>query len=218
MTEQSFQPEHFARLDDSADPLFYSEPRKVVHIDEPAIATVAQFFRDTLPAHGVILDLMSSWRSHWPADLPKQRLAGLGLNAAEMADHPALDDYVVHDLNADPHLPFESDTFDAVVVTVSIQYMTRPVDVFRDVNRILKPGGLLAVIYSNRMFPTKAVAIWRMLNDREHADLIATYFRHAGHFVGLEAQSHAPPTAAYTDPVYVVMARKAEASTSSSPP
>jgi SAM-dependent methyltransferase len=218
MAEQSFQPEHFARLDDSADPLFYSEPRKVVHIDEPAIATVAQFFRDTLPAHGVILDLMSSWRSHWPADLPKQRLAGLGLNAAEMADNPDLDDYVVHDLNADPHLPFESDTFDAVVVTVSIQYMTRPVDVFRDVNRILKPGGLLAVIYSNRMFPTKAVAIWRMLNDREHADLIATYFRHAGHFVGLEAQSHAPPTAAYTDPVYVVMARKAEASTSSSPP
>jgi SAM-dependent methyltransferase len=213
MAEQSFQPEHFARLDESADPLFYSEPRKVVHIDEPAIATVAQFFRDTLPPHGVTLDLMSSWRSHWPGDLPKQRLAGLGLNAEEMADNPDLDDYVVHDLNADPNLPFESDTFDAVVVTVSIQYMTRPVDVFRDVNRILKPGGLFAVIYSNRMFPTKAVAIWRMLNDREHADLIATYFRHAGNFVDLQAQSHTPPAVAYTDPIYVVMARKAEAAT-----
>ena len=213
MAEQSFQPEHFARLDESADPLFYSEPRKVVHIDEPAIATVAQFFRDTLPPHGVILDLMSSWRSHWPSDLPKQRLAGLGLNAEEMADNPDLDDYVVHDLNADPHLPFESDTFDAVVVTVSIQYMTRPVDVFREVNRILKPGGLFAVIYSNRMFPTKAVAIWRMLNDREHADLIAAYFRHAGNFVDLQAQSHTPPAVAYTDPIYIVMARKAEAAT-----
>ena len=213
MAEQSFQPEHFARLDESADPLFYSEPRKVVHIDEPAIATVAQFFRDTLPPHGVVLDLMSSWRSHWPGDLPKQRLAGLGLNAEEMADNPDLDDYVVHDLNADPHLPFESDTFDAVVVTVSIQYMTRPVDVFREVNRILKPGGLFAVIYSNRMFPTKAVAIWRMLNDREHADLIAAYFRHAGNFVDLQAQSHTPPAVAYTDPIYIVMARKAEAAT-----
>jgi SAM-dependent methyltransferase len=213
MAEQSFQPEHFARLDESADPLFYSEPRKVVHIDEPAIATVAQFFRDTLPPHGVVLDLMSSWRSHWPGDLPKQRLAGLGLNAEEMADNPDLDDYVVHDLNADPHLPFESDTFDAVVVTVSIQYMTRPVDVFREVNRILKPGGLFAVIYSNRMFPTKAVAIWRMLNDREHADLIAAYFRHAGNFVDLQAQSHSPPAVAYTDPIYIVMARKAEAAT-----
>ena len=213
MAEQSFQPEHFARLDESADPLFYSEPRKVVHIDEPAIATVAQFFRDTLPPYGVILDLMSSWRSHWPGDLPKQRLAGLGLNAEEMADNPDLDDYVVHDLNADPHLPFEPDTFDAVVVTVSIQYMTRPVDVFREVNRILKPGGLFAVIYSNRMFPTKAVAIWRMLNDREHADLIAAYFRHAGNFVDLQDQSHTPPAVAYTDPIYVVMARKAEAAT-----
>jgi SAM-dependent methyltransferase len=213
MAEQSFQPEHFARLDESADPLFYSEPRKVVHIDEPAIATVAQFFRDTLPPHGVVLDLMSSWRSHWPGDLPKQRLAGLGLNAEEMADNPDLDDYVVHDLNADPHLPFEPDTFDAVVVTVSIQYMTRPVDVFREVNRILKPGGLFAVIYSNRMFPTKAVAIWRMLNDREHADLIAAYFRHAGNFVDLQAQSHTPPAVAYTDPIYIVMARKAEAAT-----
>jgi hypothetical protein len=214
MAEPSFQPEHFARLDESADPLFYSEPRKVVHIDEPAIATVAQFFRDTLPPHGVILDLMSSWRSHWPGDLPKQRLAGLGLNAEEMANNPDLDDYVVHDLNADPNLPFESDTFDAVVVTVSIQYMTRPVDVFREVNRILKPGGLFAVIYSNRMFPTKAVAIWRMLNDREHADLIAAYFRHAGNFVDLQAQSCTPPAVAYTDPIYVVMARKGEAVTS----
>jgi SAM-dependent methyltransferase len=98
-----------------------------------------------------------------------------------------------------------------VVVTVSIQYITRPVDVFREVNRILKPGGLFAVIYSNRMFPTKAVAIWRMLNDREHADLIAAYFRHAGNFVDLQAQSHTPPAVAYTDPIYVVMARKAEA-------
>jgi SAM-dependent methyltransferase len=213
MAEQSFQPEHFARLDESADPLFYREARKVVHIDEPAIATVAQFFRDALPSDGVILDLMSSWRSHWPSDLPKQRLAGLGLNAEEMRDNPDLDDYVVHDLNADPNLPFESDTFDAVVVTVSIQYMTRPVDVFRDVHRILKPGGLFAVIYSNRMFPTKAVAIWRMLNDQEHADLIATYFRHAGHFVDLQAQSHTPPAVAYSDPIYVVMARKAEAAT-----
>jgi ubiquinone/menaquinone biosynthesis C-methylase UbiE len=131
-----------------------------------------------------------------------------------MRDNPDLDDYVVHDLNADPNLPFESDTFDAVVVTVSIQYMTRPIDVFREVNRILKPGGLFAVIYSNRMFPTKAVAIWRMLDDREHAALIASYFRQAGNFVGLEAQSHAPPVAAYTDPVYVVMARKAEAAAS----
>jgi SAM-dependent methyltransferase len=209
MNEQPFRPEYFTRLDDDADPLFYSMPRKVVHIDAEAIAAVQQFFRETLPADGVILDLMSSWRSHWPADLPKQRLLGLGLNAEEMADNPDLDDYVVHDLNANPRLPFADETFDAVVLTVSVQYLTAPIAVFQDVNRILRPGGLFAVIFSNRMFPTKAVAIWRMLNDHQHAELVSAYFQHAGNFVDLERQDRTPFALTYTDPVYVVMARKA---------
>jgi hypothetical protein len=209
MDQQPFQPEHFARLDDEPDPLFYSMPRKVVHIDEAAIAAVQQFFRETLPADGVILDLMSSWRSHWPADLPKQCLLGLGLNTEEMADNPDLDDYVVHDLNTDPRLPFTDETFDAVVLTVSVQYLTAPIAVFRDVNRVLRPGGLFAVIFSNRMFPTKAVAIWRALNDHQHAELITAYFHHAGNFVGVETQDRTPFALTYTDPVYVVMGRKA---------
>ncbi len=209
MAEHPFTPEHFARLDDDPDPLFYTQPRKVVHIDDHAIAAVEQFFRDTFPANGVILDLMSSWRSHWPADLSKQKLVGLGLNAEEMADNPALDDYVVHDLNADPHLPFEDEMFDAVVVTVSIQYIIQPIAVFQEVNRILRPGGLFAVIFSNRMFPTKAVAVWRALDDQQHGELIAAYFAQAGHFVELEAQDRTPFAPTYTDPLYVVMARKA---------
>ena len=213
MAESPFMPEHFARLDDDPDAEFYDMARKVVHIDDDAIAAVAQFFRDVLPRDGVILDLMSSWRSHWPSDLPKQRLAGLGMNAEEMADNPDLDDFVIHDLNANPQLPFEEATFDAVVVTVSIQYMTQPVAVFREVNRILKPSGLFAVIFSNRMFPTKAVAIWRSLNDEQHAQLIAAYFNQAGNYVEVKAQDRTPQASDYTDPVYVVMARKAELST-----
>jgi len=212
MSESLFLPEHFARLDESPDPDFYDMPRKVVHIDDHAIAAIKQFFRDTLPTDGVILDLMSSWRSHWPRALSKQQLVGLGMNAEEMSENPDLDDFVIHDLNANPQLPFEDATFDAVVVTVSIQYMTRPVDVFREVNRILKPSGLFAVIFSNRMFPTKAVAIWRSLNDRQHAELIAAYFQQAGNFTAIEAQDRTPQVSDYTDPVYVVMARKAEPS------
>jgi len=209
MTESPCRPEHFARLDDDADTLFYSMPRKVVHIDETAIAAVKQFFRETLPADGVILDLMSSWRSHWPDGFPKQRLVGLGLNAEEMADNPDLDAYVVHDLNAVPRLPFEDDTFDAVVLTVSVQYLTQPILVFRDVNRILRPGGPFAVIFSNRMFPTKAVAIWRALNDQQHSELVAAYFHHASNFVDLATQNRTPFGLTYNDPVYIVMARKA---------
>jgi SAM-dependent methyltransferase len=208
--ELPFLPEHFGRLDEDPDPLFYTMPRKVVHIDDEAIAAVQEFFRDMLPANGHILDLFSSWRSHWPADLPKQRLVGIGLNAEEMADNPDLDEYVVHDVNADPHLPFADDTFDATVITVSIQYVTQPIAVFREVRRILRPGALFAVIFSNRMFPTKAVALWRSMDDRQHIDLVASYFHYATGFEDIKAFNRTPSFAlTYTDPVYVVMARKA---------
>ncbi len=207
--DQPFRPEHFARVDESSDRLFYSLPRKVVHIDDAAIAAVKQLFCEVLPPHGVVLDLMSSWRSHWPEGFPKQRLIGLGLNAEEMADNPDLDAYVVHDVNADQQLPFEAALFDAAVLTVSVQYLIKPIETFQEVNRILKPGGLFIVIFSNRMFPTKAVAIWRGLNDRQHAALVASYFQHAGNFEGVDVQDRTPSSTEYTDPVYVVLARKA---------
>jgi SAM-dependent methyltransferase len=184
-------------------------PRKVVHIDEAAIAAIKQGLPEVLPANGVVLDLLSSWRSHWPQGFPKQRLVGLGLNAEEMADNPDLDAYVVHNVNTTPQLPFEDATFDAAVLTVSIQYITQPVAVFQEVGRILRPGGPFVVIFSNRMFPTKAVAIWRMLDDQKHVDLVAAYFHYAGTFVDVKAHNWSP--SAYTDPVYVVLAHKAGA-------
>ncbi len=209
MLQLPFPPEYFARLDESPDPDFFDMPRKVVHIDDNAIAAVKQFFCDTLPANGTILDLMSSWRSHWPQTMHKQQLMGLGMNAEEMSENPDLDDFIIHDLNANPQLPFEDNMFDAVVVTVSIQYMTQPVEVFREVHRMLKSNGLFAVIFSNRMFPTKAVAIWRSLDDRQHTELIRTYFQQAGGFTAIDTQNRTPEASRYTDPVYVVMARKA---------
>ena len=209
MNEPPFQPDDFARLDGTPDPLFYVEPRKVVHIDPAACVAVGDFLFDAVPPGSEVLDLLSSWRSHWPSKLPKRRLVGLGLNAEEMADNPDLDDFVVHDLNAVPRLPFGDASFDAAVITVSIQYLTRPVAVFRDVHRVLRVGGLFAILYSNRMFPTKAVAVWRRLNDRQHADLIAAYFREAGGFIDLEARNCSPPFPSGGDPLYVVMARKA---------
>lgn len=209
MSDSLFQPDDFVRLDDSPDPLFYVEPRKVVHIDSAACNAVADFLLDAVPPGAEVLDLLSSWRSHWPSELAKRRLVGLGLNAEEMADNPDLDDFVVHDVNTLPRLPFDDASFDAVVITVSIQYLTQPVAVFRDVHRVLRAGGLFAVIYSNRMFPTKAVAIWRRLNDRQHADLIAAYFRESGGFVDLEVRNCSPPFPPGSDPLYVVTARKA---------
>ncbi|MGE3542220.1 MAG: class I SAM-dependent methyltransferase [Candidatus Tectimicrobiota bacterium] len=212
--EPPFRPEFFARLDEEPDTLFYAMPRKVVHIDEAAIAAIQRFLPEVLPAAGVVLDLMSSWRSHWPEGFPKHRLVGLGLNAEEMADNPDLDAYVVHNVNETPRLPFEDATFDAVIMTVSIQYVTRPLELFQDVRRILRPDGPFVVIFSNRMFPYKAVAVWRMLDDRQHIDLVASYFHYAGGFRTVKAYDRTPqallPGAEYTDPVYIVVGTKGE--------
>jgi hypothetical protein len=207
---RAFPPEDFRRQDEADDRLFYTEPRLLVHIDEPAIEVIGRYLGDQLPQNGVILDLLSSWRSHLPSDLPKQRLVGLGLNDVEMTENPQLDDYVVHDVNADPVLPFAGETFDAVLITVSIQYLVKPVEVFREVNRVLKPGGSFHVIYSNRMFPTKAVAIWQSLNDAQHGQLIGAYFALSNGWARPQAWNISPKLEQPSDPVYVVAAGKSD--------
>ena len=143
-----FDPRYFRREDETPDAEFYAEPRMTVHIDDDAIAAVTQVYRDLLPAGGEVLDLMSSWRSHLPADVPFARVVGLGMNAAEMAENPQLDEFVVHDLNADPRLPFPDASFDGCCITVSVQYLLQPVEVFREVNRVLRPGAPFVLTYS----------------------------------------------------------------------
>ena len=224
-----FSPFDFQRQDESDDSLFYREPRLVVHIDDKAIATIGELFKEVFSpwiSHGsvptpespadqssemgkkVILDLMSSWRSHWPPGFPKPRMVGLGLNAVEMRENPDLDEHVVHDVNKDPRLPFDDTTFDAAVITVSIQYLVRPVEVFQDVNRILKPGGAFLVIFSNRMFFTKAVRIWTVSNDDYKMGLVTSYFQDAGNYEDIRGMCRNRGRDYHEDPVYVVMARK----------
>ena len=218
-----FTPEHFGRTDESDDSLFYQQPRRVMHIDEQAIDSIGELFRDvfapdksavavsegSVGADGpAILDLLSSWRSHWPRGLPKSRMVGLGLNAVEMEKNPDLDEHIVHDVNKDPTLPFEDGTFDGVVISVSIQYLTRPIEVFKDVNRVLKPGAPFVVTFSNRMFFTKAVRIWTLGDDEQHMRIVATYFHHAGNYEDIRGTCRNPDRGTYDDPLYVVMARK----------
>ena len=201
-------PGPFGREDESDDRLFYAQPRLVVHVDEFAIEAITGYFGRVLPRCGVILDLMSSWRSHIPEELRTKKLVGLGLNAVEMAENPALDETVVHNINADPKLPFDDASFDAVVITVSIQYVVRPSEVFVHVNRVLKNTGSIHVVYSNRMFPTKAVAIWKALDDAGRAQLIASYFQHSGGWKPAETIDISNRQELYADPVYVVRASK----------
>ena len=203
-------PAAFARIDETDDRLFYAEPRIVTHIDDNAITAIKEFFDQTLPRNATILDLMSSAFSHLPEGFPAQRIVGLGLNVVELQVNPVLDEYVIHDLNANPTLPFDDEEFAAVIMTVSMQYLTKPVEVFREVHRILQPGSPFIVIFSNRLFPTKAVYIWRATSDAEHAELVQHYFRLAGGYTEITFLDCTPQTDGYTDPVYIVMANKCE--------
>ena len=205
-----YPPEYFQRVDESNDSLFYSFPRLVVHIDQQAIEAVGSLFRDLIPEHAVVLDLMSSWRSHWPEGHPKNRMVGLGLNASEMADNPDLDEYIIHDLNQDLALPFEDESFDAVVLTVSAQYLTRPVETFDQVNRVLRNGGVFIVTFSNRMFPTKAVQIWRESTDQGRMDLVTSYMETAGNFGEVRSGFVNPDNSPPADPMFAVVGRKGE--------
>ena len=199
-------PEHFRRVDESEDSLFYREARLVTHIDDRAIDAVSKFYGELIAPGSLVLDLMSSWISHLPRDLELAGVAGLGMNAAELDENPVLTARVVQDLNAEPALPWEIATFDAAICTVSVQYLTSPPAVFVEVGRVLKPGAPFAVAYSNRCFPTKAVAIWQSLNSREHAELIGLYFRLSGQFERAQAFDVSPGPG--SDPMFVVVGKK----------
>lgn len=195
----------FRRIDESDDALFYSFPRFVVHIDDWAIKTIGEIFQQRLPRQAELLDLMSSWRSHLPSGLDPAGVTGLGLNRAEMEDNPALTEIVVHNLNREPRTSFHDAEFDGAIVTVSVQYMTRPVEIFAEVGRVLKPGAPFIVTYSNRMFPTKAVAIWQTLDDFDRSKLVARYFMESGAFEKIDFISRAGPTDPPSDPIWAVV-------------
>jgi SAM-dependent methyltransferase len=207
--DHPFTPDLFARADESDDALFYAMARKVVHLDEPAIAAVSGFFAENLPPDGELLDLMASWRSHLPKRLQAKRVVGLGMNAEEMSDNPDLDEFVVHDLNRDPELPFREGEFDGAMLTVSVQYLTRPIDVFRSVAGCLRPAAPFIVVVSHRCFPTKAVKIWHQCQTmRERMELGMAYFSFAGGFNDVLGVDLRPSVPAGEDPVRAIIGRR----------
>ena len=201
-----FPADWFRRQDEAPDTEFYSEPRLVVHIDDATIEAIRVYLGDGLPSDGVVLDLMSAWRSHLPEGYAG-RVIGLGMNSVELKENPQLTASVVHDLNANPVMPLPGEGFDAAYVVVSVQYMTRPLEIFADVWRVLKPGATFHVIFSTRMFPTKAVAIWQaMPQPQKRGELIGAYFGASGKWSQPEFLDRTADL--YADPVYVVRATK----------
>lgn len=183
--------EAFAKQDKTPDSLFYAEPRFVTHIDDAAVEAVTDLYQAFLPPGGRILDLMSSWVSHLPDGVAYSAVVGHGLNDRELGANPRLTERFVQDLNVDPILPLEIASFDAALICVGVQYLQDPVAVLREVARVLVPGAPMIITFSNRCFPTKAVAIWRAVSGEDHARLVALYLRHAG-FSAIEARAIRP--------------------------
>ena len=198
-------PEAFRRADESPDRQFYAVPRLVTHIDRAAVAAVTDLYREHVPEGGAVLDLMSSWVSHLPPEAEYGRVAGLGMNAEELRANPRLTEWTVQSLNDEPALPYDDAAFDAALCCVSVQYLTRPAEVFAEVARVLRPGAPFVVTFSNRCFPTKAVLAWRSLDDAGHAALVSSYFDAAAGFDAPDVAVHRP---AHGDPLIAVVARR----------
>ena len=190
----------FHRQDDSADEAFYSSPRMVNHIDDATINEITRFYQETLKPEDELLDLMSSWVSHLPKDVTYRKVTGLGMNLDELNANARLNQALVHNLNKTPVLPFSDTSFNAVMIVVSIQYLTRPFEVFEEIQRVLKPGGRCIVSMSHRLFPTKAIYAFQTLAPQDRVQLVQEYMRQGG-LSEIEFIDRSPDKA---DPLWII--------------
>jgi SAM-dependent methyltransferase len=191
----------FAREDEAPDEDFYRDPRFTTHIDDATIVALTNYYREVLKPSDRVLDLMSSWISHLPNEIRYRHVAGLGMNEQELARNPRLDRYCVQNLNVTPVLPFEDDAFDAVLMAVSVQYLTRPFEVFGDIGRVLATGGKCIVSMSHRLFPTKAIYAFHVLPPADRCRLVGTYMHRSGRLTDIEVHDRSPANA---DPLWIV--------------
>ncbi len=180
MSDEPLSPALFAKDDPSDDALFYRPARLVTHIDERAIAALTARYAEAIPPGSRVLDLLSSWVSHLPADLALSEVVGHGMNAEELRANPQLTRWFVQDLNCNPLLPLGDAPFDAALACVGVQYLQRPLEVFAELRRVLAPGGIVIVSFSNRCFPTKAIAAWLQLDMAGQAALVRLYLERSG--------------------------------------
>jgi SAM-dependent methyltransferase len=209
-------PDQRSKLDASNDTSFYSYPRLVTHVDEGFIQQLTDLYRERLKPNTRIFDMMSSWVSHLPDDVAFDYVEGHGMNAEELAKNSRLNHYFVQNLNQDPKLPLPDQSFDAVLNTVSVQYLQYPEAVFTEIHRILKPNGIAIISFSNRMFYEKAIAAWRENSESGRVELVKRYFKSVPGFSepeGMARRSQAPAIlqmlgVAGGDPFYAVIATR----------
>jgi SAM-dependent methyltransferase len=184
------RPNQRLKLDDTDDKLFYAYPRFVTHVDEGFIQQLTDLYRQRLQPDTRILDMMSSWVSHLPSEMQFAHIEGHGLNAEELARNRRLNHYFVQNLNENPQLPLPEQEFDAVLNCVSVQYVQYPEALFSEIHRILKPGGIAIISFSNRMFFQKAIQAWRDASEATRVELVKRYFTSVPGFTEPEVIVH----------------------------
>ncbi|MEM6614844.1 MAG: methyltransferase domain-containing protein [Cyanobacteria bacterium P01_C01_bin.72] len=210
------RPEQRDKLDISNDLNFYDSPRFVTHVDDGFIERLTNLYQTELEPNSRILDLMSSWVSHLPETMEFAHVEGHGMNEEELAKNPRLNHYFVQNLNQNPKLPSEDADFDAVLITVSVQYLQYPEAVLSEIYRVLKPNGVVIISFSNRMFYQKAIAAWRDGTDTDRVNLVRRYFQSVDGFSQPQVIVHQPPLPGFLqmlglaggDPFYALVARK----------
>lgn len=215
---EMLQPQQRTKLDDTDDTSFYAFPRLVTHVDQRFIDQLTNLYRKRLQANTRILDLMSSWVSHLPEEIEFAHVEGHGLNGEELAKNPRFNHYFWQNLNTNLQLPFPDQDFDAVLIAVSVQYLQYPEAIFSEIYRILKPGGICIVSFSNRMFYQKAIAAWREGTDISRVALVKRYFQSVAGFSKPEVIAHTSTIPmmlqmlgfASADPFYAVIAQRLE--------
>jgi SAM-dependent methyltransferase len=219
--DETFADSDFRRLDSSPDSLFYAEPRLVEHIDVPAQKAMEAFYRKFLDQVAAkrqksqqqldILDCCSSWVSHLPSECTSgrraERIAGLGMNAVELEANPQLTEWVVRDLNATPSLPYADKSFDAIVLALSIDYLISPVKIMQEASRVLREGGSIAVVISNRVFLSKCVGRWSGSDDIDHIIYVGACMHQAPGLSPAKAYDLSPHPKR-GDPLYAIVAAK----------
>lgn len=213
--EWPFRETDFFRSDSNDDGWVYKVPHLVYHIDEPAVASLTQYYRKNIPPRSDLLDICSSWVSHYPLEFPTtmKSIKATGMSGMELGFNDQLTGgYETKDLNEDQKLPYPDNSFDAVTCVVSTEYLVEPVEVLREVHRVLRPGGKVVVSQSNRCFPSKTIAMWLGMNDRQHLELINGYFQYAGGFEPRKAFDITArlPNNERSDPIYVIEAVKSK--------
>ena len=213
----------FGRMDESLDTVFYADSRLVYHIDDGAVGAVTTYYNEIFSAFREeqgrapdVLDICSSWVSHYPKDAQLGTVCGCGMNEYELSQNPVFTGgldaascppFVAKDLNVDPAIPYPDATFDFVTCVVSVDYLNKPLEVFKELHRVLRPGGKAVMAISNRCFPTKAIQIWLQTNDLEHIFIVGSYFHYSGGWEPPFALDRSP-NPGKSDPMFIISAEK----------